>query len=119
MEWLRTTDLVAVRYSDGSAGFELATGGGAPPPPAAMMANRYVPVCSPAVGLFQPSAPGQARTADEGSAVKEGAALGQIETGVGRPHEVKSPCAGRVARVFISGGQAVQYGQPLFFLERG
>jgi biotin carboxyl carrier protein len=70
------------------------------------------------VGLFQPSAPGRPKLGDEGLSVKEGDALGQVETGAGQPHVVRSPCAGRVARVFVSAGQAVQYGQPLFFLER-
>ena len=119
MEWLKTTDLAAVSYHDGSFGFELATGQTPAPPLPGVPASRYVPVCAPAVGLFQASAPGRPKLGDEGLAVKEGDVLGQIETGVGRPHVLRSPCAGRVARVFVSGGQAVQYGQPLFFLERG
>jgi len=118
MEWLQTTDLAAVSYHNGSFGFELATGQAPAAPPPGIPASRYTPVCAPAVGLFQASAPGAPKLGDEGLTVKEGDALGQIETGAGKPHPVLSPCAGRVARVFVSGGQAVQYGQPLFFLER-
>ena len=118
MEWLKTTDLAAVSYHDGSFGFELATGQRPAAPPPGVPASRYVPVCAPAVGLFQASAPGRPKLGDEGLSVKEGDALGQIETGASQPHVLRSPCAGRVARVFVSGGQAVQYGQPLFFLER-
>jgi len=119
MDWLKTTDLVAVSYHAGSFGFELATGPAPAAPPPGVPASRYIPVCAPAVGLFQASAPGRPKLGDEGRAVREGDVLGQVETGAGKPHEVRAPCAGRVARVFIAGGQAVQYGQPLFFLERG
>ena len=75
MEWLRTTDLAAVRYHDGSFGFELATGQ-APAPPPGVPASRYIPVCAPAVGLFQASAPGRPQLGSEGLSVKEGDALG-------------------------------------------
>ena len=118
LDWLKATDLVSVRYHDGSAGFELTLASGAATLPAAP-ASRYVPVCAQAVGVFQPGAPGRPRLGEEGLAVKEGDVLGQIETGVGRPHEVRAPCSGRVARVFCAAGQAAEYGQPLFFLERG
>jgi len=119
MDWLRTTDLVSVRYHDGSDGFELSLAEASAAPPPLAFSNRYVPVCAPMVGLFQASAPGQPRLGEEGLTVKEGDVLGQVETGVGRPHAVQAPCSGRVARVFVYGGQAVHYGQPLFFLERG
>ncbi|MDD5627606.1 MAG: acetyl-CoA carboxylase biotin carboxyl carrier protein subunit [Elusimicrobia bacterium] len=119
MAWLKTTDLAAVSYHDGSFGFELAAGQAPAAPPPGIPSCRYVPVCAPAVGVFQASAPGRAKLGEEGLSVKEGDALGQVETGAGQPHVVRSPCAGRVARVFASAGQAVQYGQPLFFLERG
>jgi len=119
MEWLKTTDLVELCYRHGSSGLELRTAQAAAAPPSASFSSRYVPVCAPAVGLFQPNAPGSPRLGEEGLAVKEGDVLGQVETGVGRPHAVRAPCSGRVARVFIEGGKPVQYGQPLFFLERG
>lgn len=119
MDWVRTTDLVSVSYRDGSFGFELASGQPPAAPPPGVPGSRYIPVCAPAVGLFQASAPGRPKLGEEGLAVREDDLLGQVETGAGKPHEVRSPCAGRVARVFVSGGQAVQYGQPLFFLERG
>jgi len=118
MEWLKATDLATVSYNDGSFGFELTTCPVPAAPPPGLPASRFIPVCALAVGLFQSNAPGQPKLGDEGLSVKEGDALGQIETGAGQPHVVRSPSAGRVARVFVSCGQAVQYGQPLFFLER-
>jgi len=119
MEWLKGTDLVEVRYHDGSSGFELATAAAAAAPAPIAFSSRFTPVCAPAVGLFQPGAPGAPRLGEEGLTVKAGDILGQVETGVGKPHPVPAPCAGRVSRVFVSGGQPVDYGQPLFFLERG
>ncbi len=51
-----------------------------------------------------------------GRQVAEGDLLGLIEGG-GAPRPVKAPCAGVVARVFIEDGAAVEFGQPLLFLE--
>jgi biotin carboxyl carrier protein len=119
MDWVRTTDLASVSYHDGAFGFKLDSGGAPAAAPPGVPGSRYIPVCAPAVGLFQACSPGRPKLCEEGLAVRENDVLGQVETGAGKPHEVRSPCAGRVARVFISGGQAVQYGQPLFFLERG
>ena len=119
MDWIKTTDLAAVSYRAGPFAFELAAGQAPAAPPPGIPACRYIPVCAPAVGLFQTSAPGRPKLGEEGLTVQSGDVLGQVETGVGKPHEIHAPCSGRVARVFISGGQAVQYGQPLFFLERG
>ncbi|HAM35356.1 MAG TPA: hypothetical protein DEB40_10090 [Elusimicrobia bacterium] len=119
MAWIRTTDLVEVRYHDGVSGFELATAEAAPAPPQTAFASRYVPVCASSVGLFQPHAPGHPRLGVEGRAVQAGDILGMVETGIGEAHKVLAPCPGRIARVLIEDGKAVQYGQPLFFLESG
>ena len=118
MEWLKTTDLVEVRCQEGELGFALATAEAPAATPPAGFASHFIPVCAPAVGLFQPGEPGRPRLGEEGLVVKEGDVLGIVDTGGGKPHAVKAPCPGRVARVFIEGGRPVQYGQPLFFLER-
>ena len=80
-------------------------------------ASRFQAVTSPAVGLFQFSALGKARQAEEGTEVAEGATLGLIETGRGQSMPVTAPCSGRVAKVFIEGGRPAEYGQVLLFLE--
>lgn len=117
LAWLKTTDLVEVKYKQGEDGFSLATAEGAPVPHYPLPASRSQPVTSPAVGLFQWSALGKARRAEEGVEVAEGETLGLVETGKGKSTPVTAPCAGRVARVFIEGGSPAEYGQVLLFLE--
>lgn len=118
-DWMKTTDLVEVAWKKGAKGFTLAapdapsTGFSAPPLPA----SRFLPVASEGVGVFQFSEPGQARKSDEGAAVAAGDVLGVIVTGSGAQKPVKAASAGRVAKVFVEAGQAVEYGQPLFLVE--
>lgn len=118
-DWMKTTDLVEVVWRKGPKGFALSgpdapsTNPSAPPLPA----SRFLPVASEAVGVFQWSDPGKARVADEGAAVAAGATLGVVVTGAGASKPVKAPAAGRVSKVFVDAGQAVEYGQPLFLLE--
>ena len=116
LAWIKGTDLVEVSYKRGTEGFSLATAEGAPasiPIPRA----RYAPVCAPAVGVFQWNEPGKARGAEEGEAACEGQLLAVIETGKGRWAKVTAPCSGRLAKAFVEAGAAVEYGQPLFFIE--
>lgn len=118
-DWMKTTDLVEVVWKKGEKGFALA----GPDGPSAQMAapalpaSRFLPVASEGVGVFQWSEPGKARVAEEGADVAEGAVLGVVTTGSGAAKPVKSPAAGRVAKVFVEAGQAVEYGQPLFLME--
>ena len=116
LSWLKTTDLVEVSYKENGKGFSLGTSEAPPAPiPSAVFPSRYECVASPAVGLFVPAL-GQAK-AEEGREVAEGAQLGLIDGGGKAATPVKAPRAGRVARVMIEAGQAVQYGQPLFLIE--
>lgn len=117
MSWLKTTDLVEVSYREGPEGFALTSSEKPPEPRYPVPASRYEPVCAPAVGMFQWSRPGEPRKAEEGALVREGDVLGVVETGPGKSALVASPRAGRIARVFVEGGSAVEYGRLLFFLE--
>lgn len=118
-DWMKTTDLVEVAWKKGAKGFSLAapdapsTSLSAPPLPA----SRFLPVASEGVGVFQFSEPGKARKAEEGAAVAAGDVLGVVVTGSGAQKAVKAASAGRVAKVFVEAGQAVEYGQPLFLVE--
>jgi biotin carboxyl carrier protein len=118
MQWFKTTDLLEIQYRAGTEGFELRSADASPAIKSGALSNRYVPVCADTVGLFQSNRPGEPKLGQEGLTVREGDLLGLIQTGVGEPHPVLSPCRGRVARAFIEAGQAVEYGQPLFFMER-
>lgn len=118
LAWMKTTDLVEVVYKKDGAGFAL----GAPDAPAPIPAGslppaRFLPVAAESVGVFQWAEPGKPRRAEEGAEVAEGAALGVIVSGSGASKPVKAPSAGRVAKVFVDAGEAVEYGRPLFLLE--
>ncbi|MDE2038848.1 MAG: hypothetical protein KGO96_11805 [Elusimicrobia bacterium] len=115
LAWIKTTDLVEVQYKRGGDGFSLSRAEAAPRYP--IPASRFAAVTSPGVGLFQWSALGKARSAEEGREVSEGETLGVIEEAKGQAIPVKAPCAGRVAKIFIEGGAPAEYGQALLFLE--
>ena len=118
-DWMKTTDLVELAWSKGGRSFSLA-GPDAPaaaPAGPALPGSRFLPVSSEGVGVFQWSEPGRARKAEEGATVSAGDALGVVLGASGTPKTVKAPVSGRVAKVFVDAGQAVEYGQPLFLLE--
>lgn len=119
-DWMKTADLAEVVYRKGGTGFSLtALGTGDHPtlsaPP--MPAGRFASVASDGVGVFQWSEPGKARKTEEGVEIAAGDVVGVIVTGSGGSKPVVSPHAGRVAKIFIDAGQAVEYGQPLLLLE--
>ena len=117
LSWIKTTDLVEVSYKNGEQGFALASAQPQAQPSYPTLAGRFVPVVSPAVGLFQWNEPGRARKLEEGADMAEGDLIGVVETAKGKTTPVKAPRAGRVARVMIDAGSPVEYGQPLAFLE--
>jgi len=119
-DWMKTADLAEVVYRKDGTGFSLtALGAGDHPTIAApaMPAGRFASVASDGVGVFQWSEPGKARRTEEGTEVAAGDAVGVIVTGSGAAKPVVSAHAGRVAKIFIDAGQAVEYGQPLLLLE--
>ena len=119
-DWMKTADLAEVVYRKDGKGFALtALGAGDHPTIAApaMPAGRFAPLASDGGGVFQWSEPGKARKTEEGTEVAAGDAVGVIVTGSGASKPVVSAHAGRVAKIFIDAGQAVEYGQPLLLLE--
>ncbi|OGR85715.1 MAG: hypothetical protein A3J74_10030 [Elusimicrobia bacterium RIFCSPHIGHO2_02_FULL_57_9] len=117
MSWLQTTDLVEVSYNQDKKGFSLCLADGTPAASCALPASRYIPVSAPCVGVFQWSEPGRPRKAEEGALAAEGDILGIIETAKGKSAPVKAPADGRIAHLLVEGGAAVEFGQPLLFLE--
>jgi biotin carboxyl carrier protein len=117
-DWMKTADLAEVVYRKDGAGFSLTAIGdpGSLPSPA-MPSGRFIPVASDGVGVFQWSEPGKARKTEEGTELAAGDVIGVIVAGSGASKPVIAPRAGRVAKLFIEAGQAVEYGQPLLLLE--
>lgn len=116
LSWLKSTDLVEVSFKSNGKGFSLGTAEAAPQIPSAVFPSRYDCVASPAVGIFQSSALGKSK-AEEGVSVGSGDVLGLIDGGGKAKTEVKAAASGRVAKVMVEAGSAVQYGQPLFLIE--
>ena len=72
-------------------------------------ASELVLVTAPCVGVFH-----AAKDAVEvGSLLKTKQLLGTVES-LKVPNEIYAPCAGVVAQAWVSDGQGVEWGQPLF-----
>jgi acetyl-CoA carboxylase biotin carboxyl carrier protein len=88
---------------------------------AAPVAEAAVPtghvVKSPMVGTFYRSAsPGSKPFAEVGTEIKEGAPICIIEA-MKIMNEIEADMSGKVAKILVENGQAVEYGQPLFIVE--
>jgi acetyl-CoA carboxylase biotin carboxyl carrier protein len=72
---------------------------------------------SPMVGTFYRSAtPGGKPFTDVGDEIKEGQPVCIIEA-MKIMNEIEADVSGRVARILVENGQAVEFGQPLFIIE--
>jgi acetyl-CoA carboxylase biotin carboxyl carrier protein len=96
----------------------------APAPPAderSLVADTVSPalvtVEAPMVGTFyRASSPTADPYVQEGDVVKEGQVLCIIEA-MKLMNEIESKVGGRVARILVENGHAVEYGQPLFLVD--
>jgi acetyl-CoA carboxylase biotin carboxyl carrier protein len=103
----------------------------APPPPAAAAhgaglsdpvivverPGNAVTVEAPMVGTFyRASSPGAEPYVREGDVVKEGQIVCIIEA-MKLMNEIEAKVAGRVSKILVENGHAVEYGQPLFLIE--
>ena len=90
------------------------------PPPAQVadaLAFAGVTIEAPMVGTFyRASAPDAEPYVREGDVVKEGQILCIIEA-MKLMNEIETRAGGRIARILVDNGQAVEYGQPLFLIE--
>jgi len=89
--------------------------------PAALAPEPEVPagqtIKSPMVGTFyRSSSPGGKPLVDVGSPIKEGEPVCIIEA-MKIMNEIEADCSGRVTRILVENGQAVEFGQPLFVVE--
>jgi acetyl-CoA carboxylase biotin carboxyl carrier protein len=87
------------------------------PTPTAMDAMAgLITIEAPMVGTFyRASAPGAEPYVREGDAVKQGQILCIIEA-MKLMNEIESKISGRIHKILVENGQAVEYGQPLFLL---
>jgi acetyl-CoA carboxylase biotin carboxyl carrier protein len=92
----------------------------ASPPPAQVadaLSFAGITIESPMVGTFyRASSPTAEPYVREGDVVKEGQILCIIEA-MKLMNEVETRAAGRIAKILVDNGQAVEYGQPLFLIE--
>ena len=93
----------------------------AAPPPVAHVADAIsvtgVTIESPMVGTFyRASSPTAEPCVREGDVVKEGQIVGIIEA-MKLMNEIETRASGRIVKILVENGQAVEYGQPLFLIE--
>jgi acetyl-CoA carboxylase biotin carboxyl carrier protein len=90
------------------------------PPPshiADALSFAGITIEAPMVGTFyRASSPTAEPYVHEGDVVKEGQILCIIEA-MKLMNEVETRAAGRIAKILVDNGQAVEYGQPLFLIE--
>ena len=74
-------------------------------------------VKSPMVGTFYRSAsPGSKPFAEVGTEIKEGEPICIIEA-MKIMNEIEADMSGKISKILVENGQAVEYGQPLFIVE--
>jgi len=93
----------------------------AAPPPVAHVADAIsvtgVTIESPMVGTFyRASSPTAEPYVREGDVVKEGQIVCIIEA-MKLMNEIETRASGRIVKILVENGQAVEYGQPLFLIE--
>jgi acetyl-CoA carboxylase biotin carboxyl carrier protein len=82
-----------------------------------VVSPALVTVEAPMVGTFyRASSPTADPYVQDGDVVKEGQVLCIIEA-MKLMNEIESKVGGRVARILVENGQAVEYGQPLFLID--
>lgn len=114
-DWLKTTDLAEFCYEKDGDCIEVKTQEALPEP--AQFSCSLTAVTAPAVGIYRTAAKGKELPLKEGQAVKEGDVLGLVET-VSKKHKITAPVSGKLRIVTAQEGAPVEFGLPLFFIER-
>ena len=113
--WMKTTDLAEFCYEKDGDCIEIKTQEALPEP--AQFPCSLTPVTSPAIGIYQLAPKGKSLVLTEGQSVKEGDLLGFVQT-VSKMHKITAPCDGKLHIVNAQEGAAVEFGLPLFFIEK-
>jgi len=113
--WMKTTDLAEFCYEKDGNSIEIKTCEALPEP--AQFTCSLEAVTAPAVGIYHLAGKGQNLTLKEGQEIKEGDALGMVQS-VGTTYPVTAATDGKLRIINVQEGDAVEYGLPLFFIEK-
>ena len=112
---MKTTDLAEFCYEKDGDCIEIKTQEALPEP--AQFTCSLTAVTSPAVGIYHGAEKGENLTLTEGQEIKEGDALGLVES-VSKKYPIVSPLSGKLRKVTAQEGAVVEFGLPLFFIEK-
>ena len=113
--WMKTTDLAEFCYEKDGDSIEVKTQEALPEP--AQFNCSLTPVTAPAVGVYYRTEKGKEIALSDGKVVAQGDALGVVET-IGKAYKVTAPVAGKLRFAAAEDGAAVEFGLPLFFIEK-
>lgn len=113
--WMKTTDLAEFCYEENGNCIEIKTQEALPEP--AQYTCSLTAVTAPAVGIYHAADKGNSLTLAEGQTVQEGDALGLVET-FSKTHTITAPLTGKLRKVTAQEGAVVEFGLPLFFIEK-
>ncbi len=114
-DWLKTTDLAEFCYEKDGDCIEVKTSEALPEP--AHFSCSLTAVTAPAVGIYRAADKGKNLVLTEGQTIKENDPLGWVET-VSKKHKITAPVSGKLRVVTAQEGAPVEFGLPLFFIER-
>ncbi len=114
-QWMKTTDLAEFCYEKDGNCIEIKTQEALPEP--AQFTCSLTAVTSPAVGIYHMADKGKNLALTEGQEIAEGAPLGLVET-VSKKHVITAPVSGKLRKVTAQEGAVVEFGLPLFFIEK-
>ena len=114
-QWMKTTDLAEFCYEKDGNCIEIKTQEALPEP--AQYTCSLTAVTSPAVGIYHFAQKGQNLTLTEGQLIEEGSPLGWVET-VSKQYPITAPLSGKLRKVTAQEGAVVEFGLPLFFIEK-
>lgn len=114
-QWMKTTDLAEFCYEKDGNCIEIKTQEALPEP--AQFTCSLTAVTAPAVGIYHMADKGKNLALAEGQEIEEGAPLGLVET-VSKKHVITAPVSGKLRKVTAQEGAVVEFGLPLFFIEK-